>query len=54
VWIGANTVILDGAIIKTGCIVGACSLIREETKPYSVYAGNPLRFLRELIEKTWP
>jgi virginiamycin A acetyltransferase len=42
VWIGVNTVILDGAIIREGCVVGACSLVKGELEPYSVYAGIPL------------
>jgi acetyltransferase-like isoleucine patch superfamily enzyme len=43
VWIGANSVILDGAVIRRGAVVGAGSLVREELTAYTVYAGNPLR-----------
>jgi acetyltransferase-like isoleucine patch superfamily enzyme len=46
VWIGANAVILDGAFIPTGCVIGAGSLVRDKLEPYSVYAGNPLRLIR--------
>lgn len=42
VWIGVNTVILDGAHIRRGCVVGACSLVKEELTEYGIYAGNPL------------
>lgn len=42
VWVGANTVILDGAIIRKGCVVGALSLVRGELEAYGVYVGNPL------------
>jgi len=42
VWIGVNTVILDGAIIREGCVVGACSLVKGELEAYGIYAGNPL------------
>ena len=42
VWIGVNTVILDGAIIREGCVVGACSLVKGELQAYGVYAGNPV------------
>lgn len=42
VWIGANCVILDGAILRKGCVVGAGSLVRGELEAYSVNAGNPL------------
>jgi virginiamycin A acetyltransferase len=42
VWIGVNTVILDGAHIRRGCVIGACSLVRGELEAYGIYAGNPL------------
>jgi len=43
VWIGANCVILDGAAIRRGVVVGAGSLVRGELESYGVFAGNPLR-----------
>ena len=43
VWIGANTTILDGTVIKKGAIIGANSLVEGELEPYCVYAGNPLK-----------
>jgi acetyltransferase-like isoleucine patch superfamily enzyme len=43
VWIGANCVILDGAVIRAGAVVGAGSVVRGELAPYTIYAGNPLR-----------
>ncbi len=45
VWIGANCVILDGAILRTGCVIGAGSLVRGQIPAYSIQAGNPLRHL---------
>jgi acetyltransferase-like isoleucine patch superfamily enzyme len=42
VWIGANCVLLDGAVLRRGCVVGAGSLVRGEVPAYSVQAGNPL------------
>lgn len=41
VWIGANTVLLDGAIVRRGCVVGAGSLVRGELPPYSISRGAP-------------
>ena len=41
VWIGANCVILDGAIIRRGSVVGACSLVRGELEAYSICRGVP-------------
>jgi acetyltransferase-like isoleucine patch superfamily enzyme len=46
VWIGANTVILDGAVIRKGAIVGAGSVVRGELESYGVYVGNPLRLIK--------
>ena len=43
VWIGAGCVLLDGAILRKGCVIGALSLVRGEVPAYSIQAGNPLR-----------
>ncbi|MFM9913961.1 MAG: acyltransferase [Methylophilaceae bacterium] len=43
VWIGANCVILDGAILRKGCVVGAGSLVKGELEAYSINVGNPIR-----------
>lgn len=43
VWIGANCVILDGAFIPKGCVIGAGSLVSKSLEPYSIYVGNPLK-----------
>ena len=45
VWIGANTVILDGAILKKGCVVGANSLVNTELESYSINVGSPTRVI---------
>jgi len=49
VWIGANCVILDGAIIKKGCVIGAGSIVRGELEPYGVYGGQPLEKIKQRI-----
>jgi acetyltransferase-like isoleucine patch superfamily enzyme len=46
VWIGANCVLLDGAILRRGCIVGANSTVGGELAPYSINVGSPARFVR--------
>ena len=43
VWIGANCVLLDGALLRRGCVIGAGSVVRGEIPAYSVQAGNPLQ-----------
>jgi acetyltransferase-like isoleucine patch superfamily enzyme len=47
VWIGANCVLLDGAILRRGCVLGAGSIVRGELKAYGVYAGSPVRLISE-------
>ncbi len=49
VWIGANCVLLDGAVIRRGCVVAAGSIVRGELEAYGVYAGQPLARIKERI-----
>ena len=42
VWIGANCVSLDGAILRRGCVIGAGAVVRGEIAAYSINAGQPL------------
>jgi virginiamycin A acetyltransferase len=41
VWIGANCVVLDGATIGAGSVIGAASLLRGSLPPFCVAAGIP-------------
>jgi acetyltransferase-like isoleucine patch superfamily enzyme len=41
VWIGANCVILDGARLRRGCVLGAGSVARGEIGEYAVCVGAP-------------
>jgi virginiamycin A acetyltransferase len=43
VWIGANCVLLDGATIGTGAVIGALSLVRGVVEPYTIVGGAPAR-----------
>lgn len=43
VWLGANVVVLDGAVIGQGCVVAAGSVVRGELEPFSIYAGVPAK-----------
>ena len=42
-WIGANTVLLDGAQVGTGSVVGASSLVRGALPPFCIAMGIPAR-----------
>lgn len=46
-WIGANTVILDGAYIGEGCVVGAGSVVKGMLPPWCVAGGVPARKIRD-------
>ncbi|MDB5425016.1 MAG: acetyltransferase [Phenylobacterium sp.] len=43
VWMGAGVVLLDGAILRKGCVIAAGSVVRGEVEAYAVYAGAPAR-----------
>lgn len=47
VWIGSNSAILDGAIIRKGCVIGSNSLVNSEIPPYSVCYGTPAKIVDE-------
>jgi virginiamycin A acetyltransferase len=46
VWIGANVVILDGATIKKGSVVGANSMVNSELPEYSISYGSPCKTVK--------
>lgn len=43
VLIGTNSVVLPGVSIGEGAAIGACSLVRKNIEPWSVYAGVPAK-----------
>ena len=45
VWIGANVILLDGSILRRGCVVGAGAVVRGELPAYSINVGNPTRVI---------
>lgn len=49
VWIGANSVVLDGVTIGTGCVIGAGSVVTKDIPPYSIAVGNPCRVIKTRI-----
>ena len=49
--IGAHCVVLPGVAIREGASIGACSLVRDDCNPWSIYAGVPARFIRAREKK---
>lgn len=47
VWIGANVVLLDGAMVRKGAVIAAGSVVRGEVEAYAIYAGAPARKIGE-------
>lgn len=43
VWIGAKAIVLPGIHCKEGSVLGAASLASRHLEPWTVYAGNPAR-----------
>lgn len=48
VWIGRGCIVLPGSIIEDGVIVGAHSLVKGVLRAHCIYAGTPLKLIREL------
>lgn len=62
VWIGTQAVILSGAHISTGAVIGANSVVSSYIPPYAIAVGSPakvIRFrfddeiIRALLETEW-
>lgn len=45
-WIGANCVLLDGTILRRGCVVAAGTIVRGEWPAYAVIGGQPAAILK--------
>lgn len=45
VWIGAGCVLLDGARVRKGAVVGSMTIVRGEVESYSIVAGNPMQVI---------
>jgi acetyltransferase-like isoleucine patch superfamily enzyme len=49
VWIGANSVIVDGVRIGAGAVVAAGSVVTKSIEPYDIVGGCPALFLKSRI-----
>jgi acetyltransferase-like isoleucine patch superfamily enzyme len=49
VWIGANAVILDGATIGRGSVIGAGAVVTKDIPPDSIAVGVPARVIKKRI-----
>jgi putative colanic acid biosynthesis acetyltransferase WcaF len=47
VWIAARVFVHPGVEIGDGCVVGACSVITNNLKPWHIYTGNPFKEIKK-------
>ena len=47
-WIGSSAVILDGVHIGKNSIIAAGSVVTKNVDEFSIYAGNPAKFLKKI------
>ncbi|OKS86944.1 acyltransferase [Mucilaginibacter polytrichastri] len=50
VFIGANSIILKGVIIGDKSIIGAGSVVTKKIPAYEIWAGNPAKFIKKIID----
>lgn len=48
-WVCANCFVMMGTTIEEGGIIGATSSLFKSTEPWSVYGGNPAKFLKKRV-----
>lgn len=46
VWAGMDVTILPGVTVGRGCTLAACSVLTKSTPPYSIWGGQPARFIK--------
>lgn len=54
VWIGQGAIILGGAVLHQGCVIGAGTVVSGDVPPYAVFAGGRIikyRFSQQVIKK---
>lgn len=52
VWIGANSVLIDGAHIGRGAVIAAGSVVTGTVPPFEIWGGVPARKLKDRPEAT--
>lgn len=46
VWLGAESLLMDGITVGNGAIIGARSVVTKDVPPYAIVAGVPARIIR--------
>ena len=50
VWIGYGSTIMSGVKVGDGAVIGACSVVTKDVKPYEIVAGNPAKFIKKRFD----
>ena len=45
--VGANSIVLPDVTLNEGCIVGSLSFVKKSLDPWKIYAGNPLKCIKD-------
>lgn len=45
-WVCAKAIVLPGVTLGDGSVLGAASLASKDLNPWSVYAGNPMQYIK--------
>lgn len=48
VWVGARAMVLKGVRLGEGCVVAAGAVVTQDVAPWTLVAGVPARFIRDL------
>jgi putative colanic acid biosynthesis acetyltransferase WcaF len=51
-WVCARAFVAPGVTIATGAVVGACSVVTKDVKPWTVVAGNPAVEIKQRVLST--
>lgn len=51
-WLGAGSIVIAGTKIGEQCVLAAGSVAKGTLEPFSLYAGQPAKFKRKLVQST--
>lgn len=50
VWVGHNAIIMQGANVGDGAVIGAHSIVAGKVQPYSIVVGNPAKEIKKRFD----
>jgi acetyltransferase-like isoleucine patch superfamily enzyme len=53
VWLSFNVIVLKGVTIGKGAIIAAGSVVTKNVEPFTMVAGNPAKFVKNIPEKSF-